>query len=42
MSTKHRVPVGATPIPRFATWGEHREALRLEALRRRETFGRKK
>ncbi|MFC6861908.1 hypothetical protein ACFQGE_00370 [Halomicroarcula sp. GCM10025817] len=32
---KNRVPVGATPIPRYGTWDEHREALRLEAMARR-------
>ncbi|MFC7019762.1 MULTISPECIES: hypothetical protein [Haloarcula] len=32
---KNRVPVGATPVPKYATWDDHREALRREAMARR-------
>lgn len=31
MPKKTKIPVGATPIPKYATWDEHREALRREA-----------
>lgn len=26
-----KVPVGATPVPKFATWAEHRESIRRDA-----------
>jgi hypothetical protein len=32
---KNRVPVGSTPVRRYATWDDHREALRREAMARR-------
>lgn len=36
MKTKNAVPVGATPVPKYATWDQHREALRLDAMERRQ------
>lgn len=34
--TKTTVPVGTTPVPKYASWDEHREAMRRDAERRRE------
>jgi hypothetical protein len=36
MESKNTVPVGATPVTKYATWDEHREALRREAEARRK------
>lgn len=29
--SKNTVPVGKTPVPKYATWDEHRDAMRQEA-----------
>lgn len=34
--TVRRVPVGATPEKRYATWAEHRAAISLDAAAARE------
>ena len=36
MTRKNAVPVGATPIPKYATWDEHRVALTREAEENRK------
>lgn len=28
---KNKVPVGKTPVPRYASWDEHRDAMHAEA-----------
>jgi hypothetical protein len=33
--TKNTVPVGETPIPKYRSWYEHREAMRRDADDRR-------
>lgn len=33
--TKTTVPVGMTPVPKYASWDEHREAIRRDVLTRR-------
>lgn len=32
----YTVPVGATPVPAYDSWTDHREALRLEAAAARK------
>ncbi|WP_152042462.1 hypothetical protein [Salinigranum salinum] len=32
---KNRVPVGKTPVPRYASWDEHRDVMHAEAEARR-------
>lgn len=39
--SKNRVPVGMTPVPKYATWDEHRDALHREAAGRRATARRR-
>lgn len=34
--TKTTVPVGMTPMPKYDSWDEHRDAMRREAESRRE------
>lgn len=34
--TKTTVPVGMTPVPKYASWDEHREAMRRDAESRRK------
>lgn len=36
------VPVGNTPVPKYATWDEHSDALHQEAQARRTTMGRRR
>jgi hypothetical protein len=33
--TKNTVPVGKTPVSKYASWDEHREAMRLDSEARR-------
>lgn len=40
--TKNTVPVGMTPVPKYATWDEHREAMRQEAAARRTAMERRR
>ena len=40
--TKNTVPVGMTPVPKYASWDEHREAIRRDAEARREEFERRR
>jgi hypothetical protein len=39
--TKNTVPVGQTPVPKYATWDEHRDAMRDDAETRRATVERR-
>ncbi|WP_255198389.1 hypothetical protein [Halorarius litoreus] len=40
--TKNTVPVGQTPVPKYTTWDEHREAMRRDAEGRREAAERRR
>ncbi len=33
--TENTVPVGMTPVPKYVTWDDHRDAMRQEAAARR-------
>lgn len=39
--TKNRVPVGKTPVPKYASWDEHRAAMHAEAEARRAAMERR-
>jgi hypothetical protein len=39
---KNAVPVGMTPVPKYATWDDHRDAMRQEAAARRTAMGRRR
>jgi hypothetical protein len=39
---KDTVPVGATPVPKYASWDEHREAIRRAAEARRDEVERQR
>ena len=39
---KTTVPVGMTPVPKYATWDEHRDAMRQEAAARRTAMERRR
>ncbi len=34
---EYTLPVGKTPVPKYASWDDHRDALRREAETRRTT-----
>jgi len=39
---KNAVPVGMTPVPKYTSWDEHREAIRRDAEARRERIERRR
>lgn len=39
--TKNTIPVGQTPVPKYATWEAHRDAMRRDAELRREAVDRR-
>jgi hypothetical protein len=39
---KNTVPVGMTPVPKYATWDDHRDAMRQEAEARRTAMERRR
>jgi hypothetical protein len=40
--TKNTVPVGETPVPKYSSWYEHREAMRRDAEDRRMSMERRR
>jgi hypothetical protein len=40
--TKNPVPVGMTPVPKYATWDDHRDAMHQEAEARRTAIERRR
>jgi len=39
---KNTVPVGKTPVSQYASWDEHREAMRRDAENRRTSMERRR